>query len=62
MQIVPVRTAEVTRRAGAARTPRDWGKEDGPAEGPEKEQPLRQRATGAWVSWTPGGEGVLGRE
>ncbi|KAJ1064855.1 hypothetical protein K5549_005664 [Capra hircus] len=27
---------------------------------PPEEQPLRQRATGAWASWTPGGEGVLG--
>ena len=41
--------AEVTRRAGAARTPRGWGKEDGPAEGTEKEQPLRQRTDGPGV-------------
>lgn len=44
-----IRLAEVTRRAGAARTPRDWGKEDGPAEGTEKEQPLRQRTDGPGV-------------
>lgn len=40
----------------------DWGVEDRPAEGTEKEWPLRQRTDGAWASWTPGGEGVLGRE
>ena len=56
-----IRLAEVTGRTGAARTPRDWRNEDGPAEGTGKEQPLRQRTGGAWASRTLG-EGILGGE